>query len=42
MAETEDDIFMNQGKYMVEILKRFDMLDYKEIDTSIVSNLRLM
>ena len=27
----QDEIFLNQGKYAVEILKRFEMLDYKAI-----------
>jgi hypothetical protein len=33
---------MNQGKYIVEILKRFRMLDCKEISTPMVSNLKLL
>ena len=28
-----DEIFLNQGKYTVEILKRFGMLDCKEMKT---------
>jgi len=33
---------MNQGKYAVEILKRFRMLDCKEMDTPMVSNLKFV
>ena len=29
-----DDIFLNQGKCAIEILKRFGMLDCKEMNTS--------
>jgi hypothetical protein len=31
-----DDIFLNQGKYAVEILKRFEMLDCKAMATPMV------
>ena len=31
-------IFMNQGKYAVEILKIFDMLDCKDMDTPMDTN----
>ena len=34
MAETKG-IFLNQGKYVVEILKIFDMLDCKSMDTNL-------
>ena len=34
-------IFLGQGKYVVEILKRFKMLDCKEISTPMDSNLKL-
>ena len=37
-----DDIFLNQGKYTVEILKRFGMMDCKEITTPMASNLKLL
>ena len=37
-----DDIFLSQGKYAVEILKRFRMLDYKEMATPMASNLKLL
>ena len=36
------EIFLNQGKYTVEILKRFGMLDCKEINTPMVTNLKLL
>jgi hypothetical protein len=31
-----DEIFLNQGKYIVEILKRFRMMDCKSIPTLMV------
>ena len=37
-----DGFFLGQGKYVVEILKRFWMLDYKEISTPMESNLNIM
>jgi hypothetical protein len=37
-----DGIFLNQGKYVVEILKRFEMLDCKAMVTPMVSNLKLL
>ena len=37
-----DEIFLNQGKYTVEILKRFGMLDCKAINISMVTNLKLL
>ena len=40
--QSTDEIFLGQGKYVVEILKRFRMLDCKEIATLMVSNLNLL
>jgi hypothetical protein len=37
-----DEIFLNQGKYVVEILKRFKMLDCKAMPTPMVTNLKLL
>ena len=37
-----DEIFLNQGKYTVEILKRFGMLDCKAMNTLMVRNLKLL
>ena len=37
-----DEIFLSQGKYTMEILKRFEMLDCKAIHTPMVSNLKLL
>ena len=37
-----DGIFLGQGKYAVEILKRFGMLDCKVITTLMESNLKLL
>ena len=36
------EIFLNQGKYVVEIQKIFGMMDYKEINTPMVTNLNLL
>ena len=36
------EIFLNQGKYVVEILKRFGMLDCKAMNTLMVTNLKLL
>jgi hypothetical protein len=35
-------IFLNQGKYAVEILKRFDMLECKSMNTPMETKLKLM
>jgi hypothetical protein len=40
--QRSDGIFLNQGKYVVEILKRFEMLDIKAMVASMVSNLKLL
>ena len=37
-----DEIFLGQGKYTVEILKRFGMMDCKSMPTSMVVNLKLL
>jgi hypothetical protein len=37
-----DEIFPSQGKYTIEILKRFGMLDCKAITTPMVTNLKLL
>ena len=37
-----EGIFLNQGKYAIEILKIFDMLDYKSMATPMDTNLNLM
>ena len=36
------EIFLNQGKYVVEILKRFGMMDCKATNTPMVTNLKLL
>ena len=38
--QSVDGIFLGQGKYVVEILKRFRMLDCKAIATPMASNLK--
>ena len=37
-----DEIFLNQGKYVVEILKRFGMMDCKSMNTQMVTSLKLL
>ena len=40
--QSTEEIFLNQGKYMVEILKRFRMLDCKVMTTLMKTNLKLL
>jgi hypothetical protein len=35
-----DKIFLSQGKYTVEILKKFGMLNYKPMATPMVTNMK--
>ena len=37
-----EGIFINQGKYVVEILKIFDMLDFKAMPTPMDTKLKLL
>ena len=37
-----DGIFLGKGKYAVEILKRFRMIDCKSMTTSMASNMKLL
>jgi hypothetical protein len=37
-----EKIFLNQGKYAVEILKRFDMLECKSMNTHMETKLKLL
>ena len=37
-----DGIFLGQGKYLVEILKRFGMMESKAMATPMASNLKLL
>ena len=37
-----DGIYLGQGKYAIEILKRFEMMDCKAMTTPIASNLKLL
>ena len=37
-----DGIFLGQGKYAVDILKRFGMMEYKEMATPMASSLKLL
>ena len=40
--QSSEGIFLNQGKYAIEILKRFNMLECKAMDTPMDSNLKLL
>jgi hypothetical protein len=40
--QSPERIFLNQGKYAVEILKRFDMLECKSMNTPMEMKLNLM
>jgi hypothetical protein len=42
VCERPSEIFLNQGKYVVEILKRFKMMDCKAMPTPMVTNLKLL
>jgi hypothetical protein len=40
--QSPERIFLNQGKYMVEILKRFNMLECKSMNTPMEAKLKLL
>jgi hypothetical protein len=40
--QSPKNIFLNQGKYVVEILKRFDMLECKSMNTPMEPTLKLL
>ena len=40
--QSPDEIFLNQGKYMMENLKRFGMLYCKAMTTPMTTNLKLL
>ena len=40
--QSSEEIFLNQEKYAVEILKRFNMLECKAMATPMESNLKLL
>ena len=42
VCQSREGIFPNQGKYAVEILKIFDMLDCKAMTTPMDTNLKLL
>ena len=42
MWQSVDGIFLGQGKYAVEIMKRFWMMDSKAMATPMESNLKLL
>ena len=42
MWQNVDGISLGQEKYVVEILKRFKMMDYKAMTTPTASNMKLL
>jgi hypothetical protein len=40
--QSPEMIFLNQGKYAIEILKRFDMLEWKSMNTPMEAKLKLL
>ena len=42
MWQNADEISLGQGKYAIDILKRFRMMDYKAMSTPMSSNLKLL
>ena len=40
--QSVDGIFLGQGKYVVDILKRFRMMECKEMITPMASNMKLL
>ena len=38
--QRSDEIFLGQGKYIIEMLSRFGMMDYKSMATPMVTNLK--
>jgi len=40
--QSREGIFLNQGKCVVEILRRFDMLDCKVMATPMATNMKLL
>ena len=40
--QSSEEIFLNQGKYVVEILKRLNKLECKAMDAPMDSNLKLL
>lgn len=40
VQQSKDEVFLSQGKYTVDILKRFSMLDCKSMTTPMVTNLK--
>jgi hypothetical protein len=40
--QSPDEIFLSQGKYVVEILKRFDMMDSRNMSTPMERNMKLL
>jgi len=37
-----DEIYLHQGKYVIEMLKRFDMMDCKSMTIPMITNLKML
>ena len=42
VSKNSKGIFLNQGKYAMKVLKRFDMLEWKAMATPMDSNQKLL
>jgi hypothetical protein len=40
--QRSDDIFLSQGKYTIDILNKFEMMDYKSMTTPMTINMKLL
>jgi hypothetical protein len=40
--QRQGEIFLAQGKYIVDVLKRFGMMDCKSMSTLMITNMRKM
>ena len=40
--QRSNEIFLSKGKYTIEILSRFGMMDYKSMATPMVTNLKML
>ena len=38
--QLKDEIFLSQGRYTIDILRRFEMMDYKSMSTPMIMNLK--
>ena len=42
VCQGPDEIYLGQGKYVIEMLKRFDMMDCKPMTTPMITNLKML